>query len=299
MLEPKKLTIVIVAFHSDFVLLDRCLKSIARHCKLEQIESIKIILNDLPIYLKPLHDIVSKVKKLPIEVVPSARLEPVITEYFNWNTQQLFKILSHELVTTEWYLIHDCKDYYTAPVDFFKDCFTEDGRAITKLDHTQYSDYNKHGGGFLPFNLAYEVACNVWKVSRQDTAIWHLPTTTPFFVKTSMMKGMVTELRSMIRGFLPYLFNLAINEERFATEFLMYSAYCFNKNKLSDYADWSVNTVYYSKFKQSKDLRVHFPSNPLMNEKFFHGGKIWQFTGSTWEPSLETSPPAIKEDTDE
>jgi hypothetical protein len=294
--KPPQITIVIVAYHGDFVLLDRCLKSIDKHCIIEQIASIKIILNDLPVYLKPLKDIVRKLKRLPIEIIPSAQLEPVITEYFNWNTQQLFKILSCEVVETEWYLIHDCKDYYVAPVDFFKECFTADGRAITKLDHTQYSDYNKHGGGFLPFNLAYEVACNVWGVSRQDTAVWHLPTTTPFFVKRQMMAEMLQDLRNMIRGFLPYLFNLAINEERFATEFLMYSAYCFNRNKLKDYADWSVDNTYYEKFKQSKNLRVHFPSNPILDEKFFHNGRIWQFNGATWIHAIQSPAPSIPED---
>lgn len=293
MYESKQLTIVIVAYHQDFALLNRCLTSIEKFCNFDQIHSIKVVLNDLPTYTKPLEEILNKFQNDKIELVKSQTLEPVITEYFNWNTQQLFKILISEIVETEWYLIHDCKDQYTGYVDFFKDCFTPDGRAIMKLDHTQYSDYNKHGGGFLPFNLAYEIACNVWKVSRQDTAIWHLPTTTPYFVKTKMMQEMVSDLRSMVRGFLPYLFNLAINEQRFATEFLLYSAYCFNKNQLADYVDWSVNKDYYSKFKQSKDLRVQFPPNPLPNEKCFHAGKIWQFMDGAWLPAVETSPPLV------
>lgn len=299
MSESKQLTIVIVAYHGDFPLLERCLTSFTKYVDMDQVAAVKIILNDLPLYTKALERIVQNYPTLKIEIVSSATLEPVITEYFNWNTQQLFKILACNVVDTEWYLIHDCKDYYIKNVDFFEECFTKDGRAITKLDHTQYSDYNRHGGGFLPFNLAYEVACNVWGISRQDTAIWHLPTVTPFFVKTQMMKGMLTELRSMIRGFLPYLFNLAINEQRVATEFLMYSAYCFSKNKLADYADWSVNTSYYGKLKQSKDLRIYFPFNPQENEKFFHNGQIWQFNGGTWQPAVATHISMSQEDNNE
>ena len=90
---------------------------------MDQVAAVKIILNDLPVYTTPLNDIVSKYPSLKIEIVSSSTLEPVITEYFNWNTQQLFKILACNVVNTEWYLIHDCKDYYISKVDFFKDCF--------------------------------------------------------------------------------------------------------------------------------------------------------------------------------
>jgi hypothetical protein len=299
MSDSKQLTIVIVTYHGDFPLLERCLTSFEKYINLDQVKAIKIILNDLPIYTNALQSIINKYTNLKLELVSSATLEPVITEYFNWNTQQLFKLLACNVVDTEWYLIHDCKDYYVKHVDFFKDCFTDDGRAITKLDHTQYSDYNRHGGGFLPFNLAYEIACNVWGISRQDTAIWHLPTVTPFFVKTDTMKGMVRELKSMIRGFFPYLFNLAINEQRVATEFLLYSAYCFSKNQLADYADWSINTAYYSKLKQSKDLRIYFPPNPQENEKYFHNGQIWQFNEGTWKPAVATHVSYTEEKLDE
>jgi hypothetical protein len=289
MSQSNQLTIVIIAYHRDFVLLNRCLNSIDNYCKKDQIESIKIVLNDAPVYLDHAREIISQFPNLQIDLIPSYNLEPVITEYFNWNTQQLFKLLVSGIVTTEWYLIHDCKDYYVDNVDFFKECFVN-GRAITKLDHTQYSDYNKHGGGFLPFNLAYEISCKVWNVDSDDTARWHLPTTTPFFVKTQMMKDMVLELRSMVRGFLPYLFNLAINEQRFATEFLMYSAYCMHRNGLQDYIDWSAKFDYFSKFEQSKDLRVNFPPNPQQHEKHFESGRIWQFSNGSWLPAVQHHP---------
>ena len=133
MSESKQLTIVIVAYHSDFVLLRRCLESIDRHCKKEQTAAIKIILNDLAVYIDHIKEIINQFPNLKIQLVPSYELEPVITEYFNWNTQQLFKILASNIVDTEWYLIHDCKDYYTNNVDFFADCFTSSGKAIIKL----------------------------------------------------------------------------------------------------------------------------------------------------------------------
>jgi hypothetical protein len=285
MLPFNQITIVIIAYHGDFALLERCLESIDKHCDLDQIAEIKVVLNDAPTYTKSTVDILSKFPNLKLNLVPSQVLEPVITEYFNWNTQQLFKLLISEHVTTEWYLIHDCKDYYTQPVDFLTDCFTKDNQAITKLDHTQYSDAMHHGGGLLPFNLAHEIACKVWGVDASDTVRWHLPTTTPFFVKTSMMQSMVTELKGMLRGFFPYLFSLAINEQRFCTEFLLYSAYCMKQNGLSDYADKSQQPRYYNKLEQSKDLRIHFPAWPEESQKHFASGKVWIYEQGQWLPA--------------
>ena len=281
----KQLTIAIVTYHQDFTLLERCLTSIKDYCNLDQIHSIKVVLNDLPTYIKPLSALLEKFPGMKLELVTSHTLEPVITEYFNWNTQQLFKILVSNIIETEWYLIHDCKDYYVDKVDFFEDCFTKDNRAYMKLDHTQYYDYNKHGGGLLPFNLAHEIACKVWGHDPHDTTKWHLPTTTPFFVKTQMMKDMVEELRSTVRGFLPYLFNLAINEQRFCTEFLLFSAYCFKRNQLADYCDLSANRTYYQKINQSKDKRISFPACPTEHEKYFEGGNVWVYEQGQWLPA--------------
>jgi len=285
MLPFNQITIVIVAYHGDFALLERCLTSIDKFCNLEQIKAIKVVLNDAPTYTKSIKDILDQFPNLKLELVSSYELEPVITEYFNWNTQQLFKLLISEYVDTEWYLIHDCKDYYTETVDFLTDCFTKDNQAITKLDHTQYSDAMRHGGGLLPFNLAHEIACKVWGIDASDTVRWHLPTTTPFFVKTSMMKNMVSELRGMLRGFFPYLFSLAINEQRFCTEFLLYSAYCMKQNGLSDYADKSQKSNYYNKLEQSKDLRIYFPAWPEEKQKHFASGKVWIYEQGQWLPA--------------
>jgi hypothetical protein len=148
MLPPfKQITIAIIAYHSDFSLLERLLESMVKHCKVDQLASIKVVLNDQAIYLPQLKKILDQYPSLPTVVVPSYDLEPVVTKYFNWNTQQLFKCLISNKIDTEWFLIHDCKDYYVADVDLLADCFTPEGQAFMKLDHTQYSDYNRHGGG--------------------------------------------------------------------------------------------------------------------------------------------------------
>ena len=54
MLPFNQITIVIVAYHGDFAMLERCLESINKFCKIEQIKSIKLILNDTITYIKAL-----------------------------------------------------------------------------------------------------------------------------------------------------------------------------------------------------------------------------------------------------
>ena len=39
----------------------------------------------------------------------------------------------------------------------------------------------------------------------------------------------------------PFLFNITLDGASFVTEFLLYNAYCYSKNKLEDYADWEHN----------------------------------------------------------
>lgn len=281
MLKSNQITIVIVAYHNDFALLDRCLKSFEDHCDLDQIHSIKVILNDFPIYNQSLQELLNKYPALKLDMIPAFDLEPAITNFFNWTTQQLFKLIVCDRIETNWYIIHDCKDYYTEKVDLLTDCFTEDGRAVTKLDYTLYNT-NKQGSGLIPFTLANEISCKVWGVDPSDSNWWHLPTTTPFFVKTEMMCAMVNELRSILKGFFPYLFSLEINEQRFVTEFLLYSAYCTRQNNLADYADRSEKPNYYNKLQQSKDLRITFPPNPKENQKICIEGTIWVYTNQIW-----------------
>ena len=277
-----KVTFAVIAYHQDFTLLDRLLHSVEMYCDINQIDSIKIVLNDPLVYLDNLNAILKKYLNLKIELILAHTLEPRINNGFGWNSQQLFKCLLSEHITTDWYIIHDCKDYYTQPVDLIKDAFTSDGKALMRIH--QNGDFKglQNDGGLAPFNLAHDIACNVWGVDNQDTVQWHLPTTTPFFVKTEMMQGMVNELRDMVRGFLPYLFNLSMNDQRFATEFLMYNAYCTARNNLDNYMDWSYNSDYYKKIGQSKDLRLNFPPNPQPNQKCFLNGTVYEWDGNIW-----------------
>ena len=144
-----KVTFAVIAYHQDFALLDRLLQSIELYCDLNQIDSIKIVLNDPLIYLDNLNAILKKYPNLKIELILAHTLEPRINNGFGWNSQQLFKCLLSEHITPDWYIIHDCKDYYTQPVDLIKDAFTPDGNSWTS--ETQTQKYEGHAKILLDY----------------------------------------------------------------------------------------------------------------------------------------------------
>lgn len=272
-----KLTIAIIAYHGDILLLNRLLTSIEKHCDLDQIASIKLVMNDRPTQLPTFNKVIDNFSNLKIQLVMPFELEPRVN-FFHWNSQQLYKCVVADIIDTEWYLIHDCKDFYTDDVDFFKECFTPEGKAITPLDH----ETSLFSTSPLPFHMSFEVSSSVWGVDFIDHRKWHLPTLTPFFVKTEVMRAMTTELKNMMQGMFPFLFDIKINHDRFTTEFYLFSAYCKSKNNLTDYVDWSYNKSYYNKVSQSKDMRISFPPNPNEKQKFYANGTMWIREGSDW-----------------
>lgn len=268
---PSKLTIAIIAYHGDLLLLHRLLTSIEKHCNLDQIDSIKIVMNDRPVHYPAIKRVTDNFLNLKIQLVTPFELEPRVN-FFHWNSQQLYKCVIADIIDTEWYLIHDCKDFYTSNVDFFKECFNPEGKAITQLDH---STLNTQMTGPLPFSMSLEVSSTVWGVDFLEHKKWHLPTITPFFVKTEVMRSMTKELKSMMKGLFPFLFDIKIDHDRFTTEFFLFSAYCTARNNLTDYVDWSYNKSYYDKVSQSKDLRISFPNYPVKGQKFYSNGTMW------------------------
>lgn len=257
MSKPDKITIVIITFRNDFQLLVNLLQSIYKHWKSHQIDSIKIVLNDIPKYKTFFQKLIqdNTNKDFKINEYYLSDIIPEI-EHFDWHSQQLAKCVISKEVTTEWYLIHDCKDTYIEQVSI-DDCFTPEGKCIMHIDHTRYNGYidspnpTSHWG-FGPFSLAYQSSCKIWNLDHREHKKKHLPFLTPFFIKTKMMSDMVEELESMFKTLFPFMFSLHLDGQLFVTEFLLYNAYCTSKNNLQDYEDWSFNNrKFFSCVRQS------------------------------------------------
>lgn len=265
----QKITIAVVTYHNDFFLLERLLQSVYSYWKPEQIDSICVILNDKPRYFKELQKLINNNthEDFKINTVYSYQLEPKIDQ-FDWHSQQLLKCLISNAITTDWYVINDCKDYYTKLVDI-ADLFDEHGRATMPLDHTRIPMDNRvqpvPGAAWAPgpFSLALDSSFKIFDLDPQDHKVIHFPSTTPFIVKTEIMKGMIVELRGTMKGIFPFLFSIQLHGQCFVTEFLLYGAYCYATTKNKDYVNWDANhRKFFISVSQSKDLRtVELPTN--------------------------------------
>lgn len=271
-MSDQKITIVVVTYHNDFRLLERMLHSVYNFWKPEQVDSICIILNDKPQYFKQFENLIKKNSNnsFKINKIYTYDLETNI-KCFDWHSQQLLKCLASNIVNTDWYVINDCKDYYTQPVDIL-DMFDDQGRATMHLNHIRYPSDERvlplptSTWSPGPFSLALNCSFELFGLDPQDHRIHHFPSTTPFIVKTEIMKGMVNELKSMTKGLFPFLFSIQLDGQCFVTEFLLYGAYCYATTKNKDYVDWNVNhRKFFIGVYQSKDLRT---SDSVTNTSF-------------------------------
>lgn len=266
-----KTSIVVVTYHNDFALLDRFLRSVHRYWKVDDLHEVIIILNDSPTYFQELKKIVKKslTRQVPYKIDTIQSLAPDIVPHYNWNSQQTLKCLSYKLVDTEWYIIHDSKDYYIESVQM-SDIFDHNGKATIHLDHTRYPSDKRvppiPGSTWPPgpFSMALENSFKMFDIDPSDHKAIHFPTTTPFIVKTEIMKNMVEETKGMTKHFFNFLFAMQLDGQCLITEFLLYGAYCYKTTKYEDYVNWNSNhRKYYTKVNQSKDLRIehHEPLN--------------------------------------
>ena len=269
MSNPDKISIVVVTYHNDFLLLQRLLQSIYKYWNPNHLSNICIILNDRMMYSNEFNKLIENNtnSSFKIKTFFAYDLEPKI-ECFDWHSQQLLKCLSANIVDTDWYVINDCKDFYINPVDI-SDIFDEEGRATIQLDHSRFpsdtrvSPIKTSAWAPGPFSLALKNSFEVFNIDFQDHKRIHFPTTTPFIVKTEIMRNMVSELKQTLKGFFRFLFSIHLDGQSFVTEFLLYGAYCFKTTGYKDYADWNSNhRKFYTLVSQSKDLRiVDLPTN--------------------------------------
>lgn len=262
----KIISMVVVTYHNDFKLLERFLKSVYDNWNPAEIDKICVILNDTAPYYREFDALIKRNtnKHFKLTAHYAHELEPKL-DNFGWNSQQLLKCLSYTLVDTEWYIIHDCKDYYSEPLQII-DVFNDQWQAIMKLDHTRRPNEPRvpicPGASWVPgpFSLALKMSYTIFDLDYQDYRFVHFPSGTPFIVKTEIMKDMVVELKGMMRGFFHLLFSIFLDGQLFVTEFLLYGAYCNKKHKWNDYVDWSddcKDRKFYNAVLQSKDLRTN------------------------------------------
>ena len=222
---PKQITICFCTYRLDFDLLMRALVSINQRWDHSCILEIIIVLNDDKEALDELVDIVNLFSNtdLKIRVVLGESLQ--VSQHYNWNTQQTFKLLVAREVKTDWYIIYDCKDFYLLDqsekitTEYY---FTNTGKAVDVVRTGR-----PPGGHF--FEKQYQNAYAIWKLTF-DSFGQHTKVTTPFVCKTSMMLDLIEELKIKFPACFENLFLLEMFGVPYITEFTVISAYLEHKN---------------------------------------------------------------------
>ncbi len=284
-LSKEKITIGIVACTRDIEILDRLLKSIKTYTTVDQIREILVVWNDHE--NKQFKWLKKQNYGLPLVVKHNQEIDDYhkvgANIAYNWYSQQYFKLKLCEYSKTVWTLIHDCKDYYHKPTDFFADCITEDNRARMATNH--FMNYPKvmqnfhgyiqaHYGNILsenrhfPFDLALMVSLDSWYYrmvpGEPARSLW---TQTPFWFHTETVNEMNKILRRRFGGFFPWIFGMVTNDGTpIYTEFLLYNGYVMSKNQLDQlYADIPRNSGYLLNYHQSKSIIDSGQQGPVPN----------------------------------
>jgi len=252
----KKITLFFCTYYADFDLLKRAIDSIYDAWDHSTIEEIVVILNDQLDTMEELTNILDGFSKsISIRLVHASTLNPI--EQYDWHSQQALKLLVSEIITTDWYIIYDCKDFYLVhPKEKItpKLFFNTDGKAIDVLRIGPQTGDKGHY-----FIDQYQRAYNIWGL-KFDPAGRHCKVTTPFICNTAVIRDLIAELKIKFPFLYELLFLIEINRQQYITEFTIISAYLeykglFDKLYVSFEQESKMHTELYQRRFQNKFLR--------------------------------------------
>lgn len=254
-MRPESITAIVPVYRNDFDAMKRLLVSMAEYWKADQLAEIIVILNEKYSYRQEWNNILDEIENLmPCNVrrMWANELDPEMEQY-DWYSQQMIKILIAEKVKTDWYIIHDAKDYYIGHCDMTH-WFDDNGRALGCVNPYEPVQHNS-GPGI--FEAEYTRAYRLWNMDFRNYRGYMLKYTTPFIVRTETACDMIKDLKEKFQTLFYQLLYLQINHKPAYTEFALISAYVTYRGQIQrDYAhgELSQHTWHY-RVKQSKNLR--------------------------------------------
>lgn len=231
-----KTTIVVVTYEQDLDLLNRLLKSIQQYWNPTDISEILVIFNSNSKNTAEISTILSSHDKpITVKLLLLADICPgyVITD--GYTSQQYLKLLAANFVKTEWYIIHDSKDYYVNPISY-KDFFDSTGKAAGMID-----PYRKSFKESEHHSEEYQRSYEIWEVKDYDNE-QILKENTPYLAYTKAVLEMLADLKVRLPPVVyKNLFNLSVISfdkmgdtkwirEFFVTEFSLLNAYMTHRN---------------------------------------------------------------------
>ena len=252
------ITAIVPVYRNDFDAMRRLLTSMAEYWQRDQLEEVIVILNEKYSYRAEFDSIIAGCQEVMPGKIRSIWANELHTEMeqYDWYSQQFLKILVAEQVKTEWYIIHDAKDYYIGHCDLTH-WFDEAGRAHGCVN--PYDPVNHNSGPGI-FDAEYTRAYRLWNMDFRNYKGYMLKYITPFLVRTETMRDMTADLKEKFQTLFYQLLYLQINHKPAFTEFALISAYITYRGQLQrDYTHGAHSKdMWHYRVKQSKDLRRKF-----------------------------------------
>ena len=251
-----KITITLIVCSMDLELLARNVTSIRNNFVLNDLHKVILICNEPYRKWAEFEQAVDRLRRddFVIETHWSNTMWPEQDRY-DWFSQQHLKLLVCELVETEWYIISDCKDFYTAKLGLAQ-FVDENNCSYQPVFSTGYQDpwLGVHGFHYKQYINAYKLLGIDYLDYDMALRNW-TSSTTP--VHTQTIRDLVDYLRKQFGTLFPFLLLLQINHQDVFTEYALISAWHHKNNIMLDRYCLANNTSkgYLGRMGSNKDLR--------------------------------------------
>jgi hypothetical protein len=247
------ITLVVVTYRLDIALLERFITTAVQYWDKSQLQKILVIYNDTYEYFVKHQDFIKQLAPDLVDLRWCNTLWPEQDQY-DWCSQQQLKLLAAEHVDTEWFIVHDSKDYYTKPTDesYF---FNPTGVCLL---HPVAVDFDRWAGVAGNHRYQYENAYQLFGLDlRDETYILRTYQASTFPLHTHNTKQLLTFLRQQFGFLFNWLLLLQRNQQSVFTEYGLVSAWYAHDKTMHEYYSpiRSPSKHFRECLEMSKDLR--------------------------------------------
>jgi len=233
-----KFDFVTVTFSEELPLLALQAKSFAMYVDPEIVGTIFIVVNDeFKVSTKIRRSILWRYGDLSnkVKIIYKKLDQPS----HGWKRQQILKLLASRDVHTDTYIILDSKNHFIKPFSLSQ-IISPSGKLYSLF-------YRMHP----PYRENFKEMCNYFNYTEHVNFDKVLPSTTPYFMKTKIVRQLLEDLEE--REGLPA--EIIIHNKNLYSEFYLYYLYLLSKNI-------SISDIYESRDKTSATLYSNSISNP-------------------------------------
>lgn len=239
----------------DLPLLKRFITSVHNYWNLEELDQVIVVWNDTPRYRAQFEAELASWRRpeLTIQSVWCETLWPQ-QDQWDWYSQQHLKLVVADLVNTEWYIIHDSKDFYVSKTGL-SNFIKSNGQSCLKIRTTDHTDswLGVHGFHYQHYKNAYDLFGLDYTDYSHALRTWEASVCP---VHTQTIRDMNTHLKQQFGTLFPWMLLLQRNHETMFTEYALISAWHHKQGIMLDkYTLLDESGSFYGKIACNKDLR--------------------------------------------